>query len=195
MNQIERDIKGALDQVQIKKYKHTLPRRNNFSLHIRKQYNQLYQLASFIKKYLQEKELILKDKITFIKANKHLNKEEHLIHMLPLEISSKIEHDRIIALITQLETKIRIQLDKDHSSYHIKYTENDEIKFSNNKTMITNITNSHFQNIGSTNSSDMKYNPLIGFDPYWKQIYEFKSDILQEDIIDFLSSPPYDLVK
>ncbi|GET50738.1 hypothetical protein RIR_jg27175.t1 [Rhizophagus irregularis DAOM 181602=DAOM 197198] len=84
--------------------------------------------------------------------------------MLPLEISSKIEHDRIIALITQLETKIRTQLDKDHSSC-------------------------------STNSSDMKYNPLIGFDPYWKQIYEFKSDILQEDIIDFLSSPPYDLVK
>ncbi|PKY56028.1 hypothetical protein RhiirA4_475997, partial [Rhizophagus irregularis] len=80
MNQIQHDIKTALDTANVKKYKRGTPKRNNLPLHIRRQFNQLYQLAS-LKRYLKDKIAILQNKMEFINANNVLNHENNNIEL------------------------------------------------------------------------------------------------------------------
>ncbi|CAB4426586.1 unnamed protein product [Rhizophagus irregularis] len=69
----------------------------------------------------------------------------------------------------------------------IKYTENEEIKFSNDRNKITEITNHHFQNIGLSSTSSSKYDPSTGLDDYWKKFYQQRENVPPEDI-ELLSS-------
>jgi hypothetical protein len=68
----------------------------------------------------------------------------------------------------------------------IKYTENDETKFSNDPKTIEEITNLHFKNIGSAHQSPNKYNGKDGLDPWWIPYYESKVHISKAEI-DFLN--------
>ncbi|CAG8763629.1 uncharacterized protein OCT59_020053 [Rhizophagus irregularis] len=70
----------------------------------------------------------------------------------------------------------------------IKYSEDNEIKFSNDRNIIANITNSHFQNIGLKDTSKNKFDENIGFNPYWNRIYLQRPNIPQE-ALDTLCNP------
>ncbi|PKC05195.1 hypothetical protein RhiirA5_378823 [Rhizophagus irregularis] len=72
MHQIDRDIKLALTKANVKKYKHSPPRRSNLPLHIRKLYNQLYQLDS-LKVYLNDNKAITTDQLLYERLNNELN--------------------------------------------------------------------------------------------------------------------------
>ncbi|PKK62729.1 hypothetical protein RhiirC2_870059 [Rhizophagus irregularis] len=72
MNQIDRDIKEALAKVDTKTYQPSIPRRNNFPLHIRQQYNQLYQLRS-LNVYMIDKKQILENRLAIEHINNTLN--------------------------------------------------------------------------------------------------------------------------
>ncbi|PKY33742.1 DNase I-like protein, partial [Rhizophagus irregularis] len=73
MNQIDRDIKEALAKVDIKTYQPSIPRRNDFPLHIRQQYNQLYQLRS-LTVYMNDKKQIIDNHSVIEWINSNLNK-------------------------------------------------------------------------------------------------------------------------
>ncbi|PKK55454.1 hypothetical protein RhiirC2_802339 [Rhizophagus irregularis] len=75
MNEIIQDIKFALNVANTKKYTRNVPKRNNLPLHIRQQFNQLYQLAS-LKRYLKDHDSILKNKNEFLDVNNTLNQTE-----------------------------------------------------------------------------------------------------------------------
>ncbi|PKY53911.1 DNase I-like protein [Rhizophagus irregularis] len=242
MRKIQEDIEDALKLANVNKYIRGAPKRNEFPLHIRRQFNQLYQLAS-LKRYLKDKVSVLENKNNFLEVNNNLNQDQQdpidlkeildvfnkhwkhkrkwltkllrfnnivPINALPLVLDTVLELDRIISFINQLEGLINKQLTLDRSTWdteqikkfinrrdddiktnnkrmlnsilerhprkitldRIKYTENDEIKFSNDRNKITEITNHHFQNIGSSSSSASKYDPLIGLDDYWKKFYQ-----------------------
>lgn len=63
----------------------------------------------------------------------------------------------------------------------IKYQEDGDVKYSNNELIISKITNAHFQNIGSANTSDSKYDSTKGFNPFWDTIYKPKVYIPPEE--------------
>ncbi|CAB4435335.1 unnamed protein product [Rhizophagus irregularis] len=259
MKKIQKDIEDALKLANVQKYKRGVPKRNELPLHIRRQFNQLYQLAS-LKRYLKDKLSIFKDKNNFSKINDTLNQNQPLqeqidlkdiieafnkhwkckrkwlskllrlnnmtpVNPLPLFLDTIAELDKIISSINQLEILINKQLISDRSKWdteqikkfidrrdddiktnnkrmlnsilerhprkitldRIKYTENEEIKFSNDRNKITEITNHHFQNIGLSSTNTSKYDPLIGLDDYWKNFYQKRQNIPREDI-ELLSS-------
>ncbi|PKY55775.1 hypothetical protein RhiirA4_475469 [Rhizophagus irregularis] len=272
MNQIERDIKLALDKAKVKKYKHSPPKRSNLPLHIRKLYNQLYQLDS-LKVYIKDNKSLKVDQQLYEKINEELNKKEkdfiklddvnEVFHkywkkkrkwlqkllrindiksmpILPIIINGQEQFDETLSTITFLITHIKSQLEKERSKWdteqitkfinrrdeditynnrrmlnsilerhprkitldRIKYTENDEIKFSNDPNIITAVTNSHFQNIGLKDTSKNKFDENIGFDTYWERIYSPRpnvppsaldslcSDITKEEMINVLKTLP-----
>ncbi|PKY62338.1 hypothetical protein RhiirA4_488645 [Rhizophagus irregularis] len=75
MKKIQKDIEDALKLANVQKYKRGAPKRNELPLHIRRQFNQLYQLAS-LKRYLKDKLSIFKDKNNFLKINDTLNQNQ-----------------------------------------------------------------------------------------------------------------------
>ncbi|CAB5192257.1 unnamed protein product [Rhizophagus irregularis] len=247
MNQIERDIKKVLEEIKTKTYKSSHPRRNNFPLHIRQKYNQLYQIRS-LQTYIKDKKQILINRLEVGRINDTLNRtsndfvkmeeiffvfrkhwtkkrkwlikisniyETNIATLLPNDLNNIDDIDRTLPIIINLEDHIKKILNEDRSQWdkeqinkfinrrdddlknnnkrmlnsilerhprkitldRIKYQEDGDTKFSNNESIITKITNSHFKNIGSSNTSDQKYDPAIGFDPFWKNIYQPKVDI------------------
>ncbi|PKC65442.1 DNase I-like protein [Rhizophagus irregularis] len=252
MKRILQDIEEALNLANIQKYKRGAPKRNDLPLHIRRQFNQLYQLAS-LKRYLRDKVSIIENRNNFINVNNTLNQNERdnidlkeileifdkhwkykrkwlskllqfnnivPIQPLPLILDTVVELERILSFINQLETAINKQLLLDRSAWdseqikkfierrdddiktnnkrmlnsilerhprkitldHIKYTDNGEVKFSNDRNKITEITNNHFQYIGSSFTSNSKYDPTVGFDDYWKIFYQPRTNIPVDEI-------------
>ncbi|CAB4487308.1 unnamed protein product [Rhizophagus irregularis] len=252
MKRILQDIEEALKLANVQKYKRGAPKRNDLPLHIRRQFNQLYQLAS-LKRYLRDKVSIIENRNNFININNTLNQNERdnidlkeifeifnkhwkykrkwlskllqtnniaPIQPLPLILDTIVELERILSFINQLETTINKQLLLDRSAWdseqikkfierrdddikinnkrmlnsilerhprkitldRIKYTDNGEVKFSNDRNKITEITNNHFQYIGSSFTSNSKYDPIVGFDDYWKTFYQPRTNISIDEI-------------
>ncbi|CAB5181197.1 unnamed protein product [Rhizophagus irregularis] len=213
MKRILKDIEEALNLANVQKYKRGAPKRNDLPLHIRRQFNQLYQLAS-LKRYLRDKVSIIENRNNFINVNNILNQNERdnidlkeileifdkhwkykrkwlskllqfnnivPIQPLPLILDTVVELERILSFINQLETTINKQLLLDRSAWDSeqikKFIErrDDDIK-TNNKRMLNSILER------SSSTSNSKYDPTVGFDDYWKNFYQPRTNIPVDEI-------------
>ncbi|CAG8772806.1 5219_t:CDS:2, partial [Rhizophagus irregularis] len=223
MKRILKDIEEALNLADVQKYKCGAPKRNILPLHIRRQFNQLYQLAS-LKRYLRDKVSIIENRNNFINVNNTLNQNEsdnidlkeileifdkhwkykrkwlskllqfnNIVPIQPLPLILDTDSEQIKKFIERRDDDIKTNNKRMLNSIlerhprkitldRIKYTDNGEVKFSNDRNKITEITNNHFQYIGSSFTSNSKYDPTVGFDDYWKIFYQPRTNIPVDEI-------------
>ncbi|CAG8729827.1 13970_t:CDS:2, partial [Rhizophagus irregularis] len=183
MNTFNSIIIDSLNEMKVAKIKVT-PRRNNLPLALRKKYNHIHQLNSIqatVKEalYIESDQFKLKipssaEQHKGLKNNfdRHWRRKSNWL----IKLFRQYNVRNGIALYSQTLNSVE-ELESVHINIVnlIDHVNNEIVKERNAWDIINEKVNSHFQNIGSSDTSPNVYNPLIEMPHPWRSVYSPKT--------------------